>query len=104
MKAILGLIILVLLAVLVGWITFSWTGDRASVNVETDEIERDTEEAVRSGREFIGETEEEIEQAEAEAEAEDAEEERDVEPERLDDTADETPAPATTPETGRNLP
>ena len=53
MRALLGLAAVVLLLTVCGWITFSWNGDRASVNVETDRIESDTEGIVEEGRELL---------------------------------------------------
>ena len=53
MRALLGLIAIVLLLAVVGWITFSWNGDRASVNVETDKVERDTQGLVDEGRDLF---------------------------------------------------
>ena len=59
MKGFLWLVILILVLVVVGWITFTWTGDRASVHVETDKIERDTRVFVEGGKEMITREEEE---------------------------------------------
>ena len=53
MKTLIGLAAVVLLLTVCGWITFSWNGDRASVNVETDRIESDTEGIVEEGRELL---------------------------------------------------
>lgn len=53
MRALVVALAITLLLALVGWITFSWSGDRASVNVETDKIERDTSEMLERGKEAI---------------------------------------------------
>lgn len=53
MRALLGLAAIVLLLAVCGWITFSWNGNRASVNVETERIESDTEQIVDEGQELL---------------------------------------------------
>lgn len=53
MRVLLGLIAVVLLLAVCGWITFGWNGDRASVNVETEKIEEDTRHIVKEGRDLV---------------------------------------------------
>jgi hypothetical protein len=53
MRVLLGLVAIVLLLAVCGWITFSWNGDRASVNVETEKIETDSQHIVDEGRDLI---------------------------------------------------
>ena len=48
MRAIIALLVVVLLMGLAGWITFGSSPGRTSINIETDEIQRDTENAVES--------------------------------------------------------
>ena len=58
-----GLLILIAVAVLMavgGWLTFSNTGHRASVTIETEKIERDTRSAVRNGADALSEAAEKI--------------------------------------------
>jgi hypothetical protein len=60
MRALLGLAAVVLLLAVCGWITFSWNGNRASVNVETEKIESDTERIVDEGQELLEEAGDEV--------------------------------------------
>lgn len=60
MKAALIIIALILCAALIGWITFDSTGDRASVNIETQEIKQDTKKAVKKGKDLIDDAKQEI--------------------------------------------
>lgn len=53
MRVLLGLVAIVLLLAVCGWITFSWSGDRASVNVETEKIETDSQHIVDESRDLI---------------------------------------------------
>ncbi len=53
MKTALIVIGVVVLMVIGGWITFNNTGDKATVTIETQEIKKDTEEAVEKGKELI---------------------------------------------------
>lgn len=41
MRAIIGLVLLVVILAFLGWVTFSNDAGRSSVNVETEKIERD---------------------------------------------------------------
>ncbi|MGC1276109.1 MAG: hypothetical protein WBC44_20590 [Planctomycetaceae bacterium] len=45
MKALLIIIVIVAAMVLLGWITFSWVGDRPSVTANPDVIQEDVESA-----------------------------------------------------------
>lgn len=53
MRTLVIAVLLVLVLVLVGWISFQYTGNRASVTLETDRIERDTERMLDEGREAV---------------------------------------------------
>jgi hypothetical protein len=53
MRVLIGLVAVVLLLAVCGWITFSWNGNRASVNVETEKIEEDSQHIVDEGRDLI---------------------------------------------------
>ena len=62
MRALLLLILVVLVLSLIGWISFSKGPDRASINVETDQIRSDTDRAVESGAKLLHKAGEELEQ------------------------------------------
>lgn len=53
MRAILILVVISLLMVLAGWLTFAKNGNQASVTIETQKIERDTERAIDRGKEVL---------------------------------------------------
>jgi hypothetical protein len=53
MRAILILAVIALLMGLAGWMTFDSDPGRTSINIETDKIERDTEEAVDNAENLI---------------------------------------------------
>jgi uncharacterized protein YxeA len=52
MKFVIALVVAVVLMAVAGWLTFSDSKDRATINVETQEMKEDTREAVRKGKEF----------------------------------------------------
>ena len=51
MRAIIGIVLVVALLAVVGWVTFSNDPGRSSVNVETEKIERDIQGLSESARE-----------------------------------------------------
>lgn len=53
MRAILALAVVVLLMGLAGWLTFGSSPDKATINIETEEIKRDTEDAVDAAEDLI---------------------------------------------------
>jgi hypothetical protein len=53
MRGILILILVVVVLAVVGWISFNRDGDRASINLETQEIREDTQKAIDSGAELL---------------------------------------------------
>jgi hypothetical protein len=53
MRTIIILILLALLLILAGWITLGRSPERTSINIETDEIRRDTENAVQAVEDTI---------------------------------------------------
>ena len=53
MRTLIGLVALVLVLALVGWISFSSDGERMSVNIEKQEIREDTDAMVESGKELV---------------------------------------------------
>jgi hypothetical protein len=63
MRGILICALFVLILAAVGWITFSWSANRASVNVETEKIQRDTEHIVESGKTLVKEVREPSQEA-----------------------------------------
>jgi hypothetical protein len=55
MRTIIVLAAAVLLLALVGWISFTVSSDRSSINLETGTIKRDAQEAMESGSELLKE-------------------------------------------------
>jgi hypothetical protein len=53
MRVLIFLAIVAALLAFAGWITFNSGPDRASVNLETNEIRQDTQEIVRSGAKML---------------------------------------------------
>ena len=53
MKALIILTIAVVLAAVAGWVTFSRTDDKASINIETKAVRKDTREAVEVGQKLL---------------------------------------------------
>ena len=53
MRTLIIAVLIVLLLVLVGWISFHYTGNQASVTLETERIERDAGRIVDEGREAV---------------------------------------------------
>lgn len=53
MRKLLIAIVLIVLLVTVGWLSFSYDGNRASVSLETAEMREDTEEALATGEAAI---------------------------------------------------
>ncbi len=53
MRAIIILAVIVLLMGLVGWLTFGNAPGRATINIETDEIQRDTKTAIENTERMI---------------------------------------------------
>ncbi|HEX2474146.1 MAG TPA: hypothetical protein VHK01_05345 [Lacipirellulaceae bacterium] len=67
MRVIIFLAIVVALLAFAGWITFSSGPDRASINVETNEIRQDTQEIVRSGAKVLDKTKVDLQPADRNA-------------------------------------
>jgi hypothetical protein len=63
MRGILFLILVVVVLAVVGWISFGRDGERASINLETQEIRDDTRKALDSGAKILERTGEKIESA-----------------------------------------
>lgn len=61
MKGILVLIVVVVVMLIGGWLTFSSSGDNASVTVHTDKIKNDAQEAGRKGTEAMNRAAQETE-------------------------------------------
>jgi hypothetical protein len=53
MRAIIALVVIVLLMGLAGWITLGHSPDKTSINLETEEIERDTKNAVENAEDLL---------------------------------------------------
>jgi hypothetical protein len=60
MRVVLILIVLLLVASFIGWISFSRGPERSSINVETTTIRQDTKKAVQSGEALLHKTEEKL--------------------------------------------
>jgi hypothetical protein len=56
MKKLLILVILVVAMAAAGWITLTLTTNRASVNIETQEIKSDTRQMIKEGKELLEES------------------------------------------------
>ena len=60
MRGLLIVLGLLVLFAIVGWITFSDHGGRASINLETNEIRKDTGEMMNKGSELLKDAEREV--------------------------------------------
>lgn len=60
MRVLIIVLALVILATLIGWVSFSKEDGRSSINLETDEIRRDTGEIMNKGSELLKEAEQEV--------------------------------------------
>ncbi len=69
MRALIFLAIVAALLAFAGWITFSSGTDRASINVETNEIRQDTQEIVRSGAKVLDKAKHDLQPAAHNAES-----------------------------------
>jgi hypothetical protein len=68
MRGLIFLAVVVALLAFAGWITFNSGPDRASINVETNEIRQDTQEIVRSGAKVLDKAKGELQAADRNAE------------------------------------
>lgn len=62
MRALIVIIVVIAALFLIGWLSFSWTGDRASIGVETEAIQEDTGNMVDSARELVDSADRKLEQ------------------------------------------
>jgi hypothetical protein len=70
MRVLLFLIVVVLVFALVGWLRFSRDGqDRASIHLETKEIQEDTGRALDSGAALLKDAQESVDQARSQDDA-----------------------------------
>lgn len=53
MRAALALVVIILLMIFGGWLTFRQLGDKTTITVETKEIKEDTKRALEHGEEAI---------------------------------------------------
>jgi hypothetical protein len=53
MRSLIFIIAVVLILALLGWITFSSTPGKSSINIETQKIEQDTDQALEKGAEAL---------------------------------------------------
>jgi hypothetical protein len=53
MRALILLVIVILALALAGWISFSKSPDRSSINLETQQIQQDTDRALESGSNLL---------------------------------------------------
>jgi hypothetical protein len=63
MRALIFLAAIVLILALVGWITFSKSPGRSSINIETQQIRQDTDRALESGSKLLRKASDKIENA-----------------------------------------
>ena len=69
MRGLILLLAVVLLLALVGWISFSAGPDRASINLEKQEIKQDTREILDAGEQAIDQAREEVNHTEPDADS-----------------------------------
>lgn len=67
MRALIAIAIVVLILALVGWISFSFSDGRSSINLETEEIKQDTQKALESGSDLLKKVETELEETRSQA-------------------------------------
>ena len=60
MRVLIIVLVLLILAALVGWISFSNEDGRTSINLETNEIRQDTGEIMNKGSDLLKEAEHEV--------------------------------------------
>jgi hypothetical protein len=53
MRALILLVVVILALALAGWISFSKSPDRSSINLETQQIQQDTDRALESGSNLL---------------------------------------------------
>jgi hypothetical protein len=68
MRTLILIVAIVFLMALVGWVTFGVGPDRSSINLETDEIRQDTQQALESGAQVLRNAGKAVDQKDAEAE------------------------------------
>jgi beta-lactam-binding protein with PASTA domain len=63
MRVLLLLIALVVIAIVLGWVTFSPGPERSTINIEKQEIREDTRELLDSGAKIVNQADEGIDRA-----------------------------------------
>ena len=63
MRGIIALVLIVIVFVLIGWISFTRAPGHTSINLETHEIKKDTQEMINSGSELLNEAGAKLEQS-----------------------------------------
>jgi hypothetical protein len=63
MRALLILVLIVVLMAMGGWLVFTFQGNSASVEVQTEKIKQDTSQAVQSTKEMLNRVEDSIDKA-----------------------------------------
>ena len=63
MRGIIALVLIVIVLVLIGWISFTRGPDHTSINFETQEIKKDTQEMINSGSKLLNEASEKVDQS-----------------------------------------
>ena len=63
MRALLFLVAVVLILAFAGWISFSKSSDRSSINLETQQIKQDTDRALESGSNLLREAGDAVDRA-----------------------------------------
>lgn len=60
MKVVLTIVVVVLLFALIGWVSFRVSDDQASINVETQKIEKDASDVVEGTKDLLKNDDEDI--------------------------------------------
>lgn len=63
MRALILLVVVILILAVVGWISFSKSQDRSSINLETQQIRQDTDRALESGSNLLREAGDAVDRA-----------------------------------------
>jgi hypothetical protein len=93
MRTFIILALVLLLLAVVGWVSFSRTGTKASINLETNQIKQDTREMVDTGKEMLHDGAKTVNDAKSAARRDSA---TPVEPATGSDNPKETVPPADT--------
>lgn len=62
MRGLLVVLVVLLVLVIAGWVSFQVSGNRASMNLETQKIEQDTEKAVEGTKDLLRKADDKIDE------------------------------------------